>query len=1109
MRFVVRRSVADRSVVGAAALVILAATTLLGAGVLYAEAVAQAGLTARLLAGSREERGAEISLAIRPVEADATDATVRGVVDATFAGPGARTAGFGRSESWALPMSTAGAGAATPDLTIFESNDRLTDLGTLVDGAWPTAGMEPMEAVVSEPAAAAMGAGVGATLDVESRLDAGRRQVVRIVGIYRIADPEAIAWWGDELEQAGVQTGSFRTLGPLVVDHADLLSRTISSRASLMWRVAPDLSRIGPADVGALAGMTGSLQRNLEDALDASSTQVRVTTDLPGMFGRAEAALLSSASGIVVIVGQLAILAGYSLVLIAGVLLDHRRSETALLRARGTSTPRLLLHATLEGLLLVLPAVLLAPVLADALLSVIDPAAPFATTGVPLRPSVSPTVVAVAALVGVGCLIGLLVPAIASIGPIAAVRRTIGRQVRGTAPQRLGLDIMLVGLAVVGLWQLTRYGAPVVRTLRGSLGVDPVLVAAPALGLLAGAVVALRIVPFLGGAMERLLEPRRGLVASLAARELARRPLHATRAVLLLAFAAGIAVFSAGFAATWHRSQGDRIAFAVGTDIRFERPVRPSEPAWATSGRLGGIEGVRAALPVVRESIDLGQAGRGTLLALPAARASEGVAFRTDLADHPIRDLLAALPGEVPRGTALPADATSVDLDVLADLETVKPDPTWSVVPPGWPGVQAQLVVRDATGLVSRLAATPTPFGASPQTMRVDLAIDDADAVRPTGPIELLAVELWVRLPENTAAAGTLELRSIATHADPVSPATSVPFAPADDAWGLVANVPNSDPTPVEAYQRDGTRLVIPPARPLAGPIPVPSELTGNREVRFAWRPVGLAPQETDRLPALAGDRLLAGLGAGVGSPITVGERFADTRPLEVTGAVRGFPTIDPATPAAIVDLGALATHEYVHTARTLEPGEFWVGADDAALDTVTAAIADPAIGGTDVRVRAREADARLADPIAIGVIGALALGAVAALVFATIGIVVTALVSLRQRGRDVALLRALGLSSRQLIAALSAEHAFLLAVGSLIGIVLGTVLALVVLPAVTLDERAAVAVPPVHVEIPLEVPAALIVVAVLAFVGLVWLQARALRRDAPAAALRATEEQA
>jgi len=334
-------------------------------------------------------------------------------------------------------------------------------------------------------------------------------------------------------------------------------------------------------------------------------------------------------------------------------------------------------------------------------------------------------------------------------------------------------------------------------------------------------------------------------------------------------------------------------------------------------------------------------------------------------------------------------------------------------------------------------------------------------------------------------------------------------FAPADDAWGLVANVPNSDPTPVEASQRDGTRLVIPPARPLAGPLPVPSELTGNREVRFAWRPAGLAPQETDRLPALAGDRLLAGLGAGVGSPIAVGERFADTRPLEVTGAVRGFPTIDPATPAAIVDLGALATHEYVHTARTLEPGEFWVGADDAALDTVTAAIADPAIGGTDVRVRAREADARLADPIAIGVIGALALGAVAALVFATIGIVVTALVSLRQRGRDVALLGALGLSSRQLIAALSAEHAFLLAVGSLIGIVLGTVLALVVLPAVTLDERAAVAVPPVHVEIPLEVPAALIVVAVLAFVGLVWLQARALRRDAPAAALRATEEQA
>ena len=80
---------------------------------------------------------------------------------------------------------------------------------------------------------------------------------------------------------------------------------------------------------------------------------------------------------------------------------------------------------------------------------------------------------------------------------------------------------------------------------------------------------------------------------------------------------------------------------------------------------------------------------------------------------------------------------------------------------------------------------------------------------------------------------------------------------------------------------------------------------------------------------------------------------------------------------------------------------------------------------------------------------------------------------------------------------------------GSLTGILLGGVLAFVVLPAVTLDQRAVVAVPPVHVEIPLEVPLGLLVVALVAFVAIVTLQVRTLRRDGPAAALRATEDDA
>ena len=61
-----------------------------------------------------------------------------------------------------------------------------------------------------------------------------------------------------------------------------------------------------------------------------------------------------------------------------------------------------------------------------------------------------------------------------------------GRQARTTLAQRLGLDLALVAVAGVALWQLRLYGAPLTRNAQGPLGLDPLLVAAPAIGLVGG-----------------------------------------------------------------------------------------------------------------------------------------------------------------------------------------------------------------------------------------------------------------------------------------------------------------------------------------------------------------------------------------------------------------------------------------------------------------------------------------------------------------------------------------------------------------------------------------------------------------------------------------------
>ena len=116
---------------------------------------------------------------------------------------------------------------------------------------------------------------------------------------------------------------------------------------------------------------------------------------------------------------------------------------------------------------------------------------------------------------------------------------------------------------------------------------------------------------------------------------------------------------------------------------------------------------------------------------------------------------------------------------------------------------------------------------------------------------------------------------------------------------------------------------------------------------------------------------------------------------------------------------------------------------------------------------RSERTSALTGDPVALGVIGALAIGSTAALIVAIIGFVVSAVVSTRERLGEFALLRALGLSPAQLSAWLAIENAFLLAAGIVAGTGLGLVLSWLVLPFVTLTSEARIVVPPVLVEIP------------------------------------------
>ncbi len=155
---------------------------------------------------------------------------------------------------------------------------------------------------------------------------------------------------------------------------------------------------------------------------------------------------------------------------------------------------------------------------------------------------------------------------------------------------------------------------------------------------------------------------------------------------------------------------------------------------------------------------------------------------------------------------------------------------------------------------------------------------------------------------------------------------------------------------------------------------------------------------------------------------------------------------------------------------------------------------------------RAALARSLATDPVPLGVLGALALGSIAALVFAAVGFIVGATVSASERRGEFALLRALGLSVRQLSGQLSIESAFLLVVGLGGGTILGLVLAWLVLPYSTLSVDGSAVVPPPTIVVPWEAIVPLYLLSAILLVVTVIVMSRQVPGDRISGVLRATD---
>lgn len=1085
-RVSLHRTRADWPIVAAAFLITLLAAVLLAAGAIYPSAAAEAGLRRALSDAPIADTNIEVSLYGAAADAGAVEDRVqpelRGVI--TPLGGGI-VRDWRSSETLALPDL---AGSKSGDQAIVGYLDGLPNHGTLVDGAWPadTAGSsEPIQVVVVDAVASALGLHVGDEVSLVAHPSEQPTAVpVRLVGIFAIGSADDPYWNGEDQLFAGLhENGSYRTFGPFLTTRDDLLRQAGVAEVHLQWRIFPNFEELAVDDAAQLRSRVEVLKERLEIA---TGEDVYVATGLPTILRAAERSLLVSRTGVLLLMAQLAILAAYAVVLTASLLVDHRRIETALLRSRGAGPPQVAALALAEGLLLAVPAVLAAPWLAVAALNILNVAGPLADVGLRIVPRVTADGYLAAGAAGLACVALLVLPAAMAARGFAAEQSGLSRQETRTFGQRMGLDIALLAVTGIALWQLRLYGAPLTRTVQGSLGLDPLLVAAPAIGLIAGGVLALRILPLLAQAMEAAVSRGRDLMVSLGSRQLARRPLRYTRSALLLMLAMSMGVFGLSYAATWSGSQRDQAAYQAGADVRV-LPSRKSGglPAWVLPGAYAGLAGVTAGSPVERigDGLSFAAAGSADLLALDADTAASIVLLRADESAQPLGELMRTLRAgrpeprlpTLPEGAAYLRIVTRLDLDSVKGLtyDDVTGDAhTHPLDPADLAEIQvsALAIVRDAHGLLYRVAAGVVPVGG--QTTALVLALEPTNERNPgvgtqdpaqlDGPVTIVGLGIYVWLPFDSAMAdGVIGVAGVSAGIDSAGPWTDVPLAAVGEWRAQVAQGlgPLND-LPVEQVR--GTTVELRSSEEgfaLYGAGP------SGPAAQFSFLPASIATTVA-AVPVIVNRAFLTATGSFPGDAIaaTLERR---TQLLSIAGVVDSFPTTDPERPLAILDEPTLGLLRLQGSASTRSADEWWLAAPGGDALALSEALRGSPFDSADVVTAVDRARSLSTDPVALGIIGALALGFVATGLFAIVGLTVSAAVSARQRRTEFALLRALGLSGRQLAGSLWLENGSIVLVSLVAGTSLGLLIGWVVLPFVTVTQLATAPVPPVLMHVP------------------------------------------
>ena len=921
--------------------------------------------------------------------------------------------------------------------------------------------------------------------DVHDRVD------VLVTGVFERIDLEFPHWRVHD-EAFGSRTDTLQ-FARFVVPQETILSGLgpflPDMGTDYAWWLDVDPEGIKAADTESIQATIASTSRELRGNFDGFFLR----SDLPQVLSAFETDLFFNRLPMFIVLILIVLVVLYYVVTLASLLVDAQRSEVGLLRTRGATSRQILAVFVIEAGILAATAAVSGPFLALIGVGFIGvlPIYSELNGGDPLPVRLTLDAFRMALFGSLLGLLALFIPALrATRLSLLASRVTRARPARLALVQRYYLDLGFLGLVMFLFWQLTKQGSFVAVSLFGETSVNQLILGVPAIFLVAASLVLLRVFPVGMDLTGRILS-RRPLSSItppaliLGIWQMARNPAHHSRLSLLLILTAALGVFAASFGATLEQSAIDQAFYRTGADLKLSS-VNYRQGGISTSviDALTAIDEVEAASPIYREqsSVTAGSitSERFELLGVDLDTIDQVGWFRDDFDLSSFGEKISVLDIGGPTGIELPADSRWISANIRP------------------------LVRQPSTFLVGRLSDANGHFFSVRLGTMLPLATDEARFNCPLPedekPPEWCRIGSSLHAVPSRGVSGLLALQPIRLHSlGVVNYENGMGPAALDIDDIAVLNSTGTELTIIETFESVDNWRTMTPTRDALGDsldlatMPDGTPLDGVARLRWTtanrreYR--GLAHGSLlGVVPVIASVDFVEEFGGEDGTPVEISINRVQIK-VSVRDVIEFFPTLGMnEQPFLVADFEAL--HERMNITRTtgeVQPTEFWIAtthgtelleSEEGVLES--GSISDPTIRkirlemakvrlrpGFNITDRTAELSNVAFDPlVSAGWRALLGIAFFTVLVVSAVGFLVHAKVSFDGRRAELALLRTIGLSMKQLLFLVVLEQVMVIGVAVALGIFMGSRMGTSIMPYLANSGENATVVPPMAIQI-------------------------------------------